>query len=232
MAFVSQSVRPRKTAKERRGQKSRATGRAIQHLLQAFEALGSHRGSQPSKLGAALSTLLKLGEHADPLGKDAATFAHAQPPVLVAHVVPNIRVIDEYTILEDALQADDPVTALAEIAKLKLVTCMPSASSAPPPSSDTDADGHPHEDAVVCGEDSAAEELRVGAHVLIHGLAARADLNGRRGFLREGLPGGRWAVQLFPPVKFGERSAPRPDVLEPVSISIKAANLSKLLPFG
>ena len=52
--------RPRRTAAERRAQAQRAQRRVVQSLLRGFQELGSHRGCQPTYLGAARATLLKI----------------------------------------------------------------------------------------------------------------------------------------------------------------------------
>ena len=51
--------RPTRSAADRRAQARRAEGRIVQHLLRCVGELGSHRGCQPTQLGAALATLLK-----------------------------------------------------------------------------------------------------------------------------------------------------------------------------
>ena len=51
--------RPRRTARERRAQASRASGRFVQSLLHSFKELEAHRGCRTTKLGAALAALLK-----------------------------------------------------------------------------------------------------------------------------------------------------------------------------
>eukprot|EP00959_Pyramimonas_sp_CCMP1952_P124899 2610793-Pyramimonas_sp.AAC.1 len=51
--------RPRRAAPERRAQRLRAEGRAVQVLLRCFDELGRHRGGCPSRLGAALATALR-----------------------------------------------------------------------------------------------------------------------------------------------------------------------------
>jgi hypothetical protein len=50
--------RPRRSAGERRAQRSRAHGRVAQALLRCFADLATHRGCQPSRLGIALGALL------------------------------------------------------------------------------------------------------------------------------------------------------------------------------
>ena len=53
--------RPRRSAAERRAQRSRAHGRVAQALLRCFADLAAHRGCQPSRLGIALGALLVAG---------------------------------------------------------------------------------------------------------------------------------------------------------------------------
>ena len=52
-------ARPRRSAAERRAQALRAQGRMVQKLLASFEALSSHRGCLPSRLGSALAAALR-----------------------------------------------------------------------------------------------------------------------------------------------------------------------------
>ena len=55
---AADSSRPNRSAAARREQYRRADARRIQHLLKGFEAVSSHRGCAPSRLGAALQRLL------------------------------------------------------------------------------------------------------------------------------------------------------------------------------
>ena len=51
--------RPRRSGAARRQQALRAETRRIQRFLKGIQELSSHRGCQPSRLGAALASLLK-----------------------------------------------------------------------------------------------------------------------------------------------------------------------------
>ena len=79
-------VRPRRTAAERRAQRRRATGRAVQQLLRAFEELTCHRGCMPSRLGRALQAALHGSQSAQPgmASSAAPDVARTSAPASVA----------------------------------------------------------------------------------------------------------------------------------------------------
>ena len=70
MDGVARLRRPNRSATERRAQASRAAGRAVQQLLRMVTAIDTHRGQQPSRLGASLRQLLDDGSTASRYGDD------------------------------------------------------------------------------------------------------------------------------------------------------------------
>ena len=60
--YNAHSKRPKKTAKERREQHQRAYGLMIGAMANALEALTTHRGAQPTKMGKLLRKAA-LSEH-------------------------------------------------------------------------------------------------------------------------------------------------------------------------
>jgi hypothetical protein len=78
--------RPRRSAGERRAQRSRAHGRVAQALLRCFADLATHRGCQPSRLGIALGALLA----AEGQGATVEAAALSQDPVVSASPAPGV----------------------------------------------------------------------------------------------------------------------------------------------
>ena len=71
-------------ARNRHEQALRAEARTIQRFLKGVAQLHSHRGSQPSKFGAAVAAALQAQE-ADSQGADAHPMPQTHPPLLCRH---------------------------------------------------------------------------------------------------------------------------------------------------
>ena len=122
--------RPNRSAVERRAQQRRADGRAAQRLLAALEALSTHRGGEPTRLGAVLATALRDRPRGDGRreGHRGQEYAGGEDHGPRAPAAPSLRFAE--TPSEKRFATEEPPPCPV---RLRVAEAQPATPATPPP---------------------------------------------------------------------------------------------------